>query len=134
MLIEIDLESDLPIYSQLVNQIIEGIATGHLKPGEGLPSVRTLAADLGINLHTVNKAYQILKQKGFVLIHRQKGVVIQPQGIAKADAYFIEGIKETVKPLVAESICRDISEEEFITYCRELFSYFHKQKGGFSNE
>ena len=51
-----------------------------LRPQEGLPSVRSLAGDLGINLHTVNKTYQLLKQEGFIQIHRQKGAVVQPVG------------------------------------------------------
>ncbi|ECV7489956.1 GntR family transcriptional regulator, partial [Salmonella enterica subsp. enterica serovar Muenchen] len=56
MIIQLDLQSDVPIYTQLVHQIIEGIASGRLQPGEPLPSVRSLASDIGVNLHTVNKA------------------------------------------------------------------------------
>ena len=58
MLIELDMTSDKPIYIQLKEQIIEGIARQDLKPGDDLPSVRALASDIGINLHTVNKVYQ----------------------------------------------------------------------------
>src|SRR5690625_6547452 len=75
MLIQLDFESEVPIYEQLKNEIIIGIAKKQLLPGERLPSVRTLASDIGINLHTVNKAYQQLKQEGYLLIHRQRGVV-----------------------------------------------------------
>ena len=80
MYIELDFESETPIYEQLKNQIIIGIAKKQFQPGERLPSVRALASDIGINLHTVNKAYQQLKQDGFLLIHRQRGVVINPEG------------------------------------------------------
>ena len=69
MFINLNLESSEPIYIQLQQQIIEGIAKKQLQPGDALPSVRSLAADIGINLHTVNKAYQQLKQDGFILIH-----------------------------------------------------------------
>src|SRR5690625_1715639 len=65
MFIQLDFESDLPIYEQLKNEIIIGIAKKQLLPGERLPSVRALASDIGINLHTVNKAYQQLKQEGY---------------------------------------------------------------------
>ncbi len=72
MIIKIDLQSEIPIYTQLQNSIIEGIVSGNLKPGEPLPSVRAMASDLGVNMHTVNKAYNFLKQDGFIQVHRQK--------------------------------------------------------------
>lgn len=90
MLLAIDLQSEEPIYTQICNQIIEGMAKRELLPGDKLPSVRSLGADIGINFHTVNKAYQILKQEGLIQIHRQKGVVIHPDGVAKADELFQE--------------------------------------------
>lgn len=95
MLLAIDLQSDEPIYTQICNQIIEGMAKRELLPGDKLPSVRSLGADIGINFHTVNKAYQILKQEGFIQIHRQKGVVIHPDGVAKADELFLLNYKRS---------------------------------------
>ena len=56
VMIEIDFQSDEAIYIQLRNQIILGIATSSLQEGEALPSVRQLADDIGVNMHTVNKA------------------------------------------------------------------------------
>ena len=67
---------DEPLYMQIRSQIIAGIARGDLTAGDALPSVRRLASDLGINLHTVNKAYTVLKQEGFVKVDRRKGAVI----------------------------------------------------------
>ena len=61
MIIEIDFNSDEAIYIQLRNQIIMGIATSEIQEGESLPSVRQLAETVGINMHTVNKAYTVLK-------------------------------------------------------------------------
>ena len=66
MVIEIDFNSDEAIYVQLMNQIIMGIATSRLQEGDPLPSVRQLADTIGINMHTVNKAYSLLRQEGFV--------------------------------------------------------------------
>ena len=71
MLIKIDFSSSEAIYQQLCNQIILGIATADLEEGDVLPSVRQMADDIGINMHTVNKAYTILKQEGFVKVDRQ---------------------------------------------------------------
>ena len=63
MLLEVDFNSDQAIYIQLRNQIIVGIACSDIQDGESLPSVRQLAQILGVNMHTVNKAYAILRQK-----------------------------------------------------------------------
>ena len=64
MPIVIDQMSEEPIYQQIRTQVIGAIATGELSPGESLPSVRSLARDLGVNLHTVNKAYAVLRDEG----------------------------------------------------------------------
>ena len=76
MIIEIDFNSDEALYMQLRNQIILGIATNRFHEGDVLPSVRQLADTIGINMHTVNKAYTVLKQEGFVKVDRRKGAVI----------------------------------------------------------
>ncbi|CAI6082995.1 GntR family transcriptional regulator [Cohnella sp. JJ-181] len=113
MWMEIDLQSEVPIYTQLVDQLIEGIASEQLKPGDPLPSVRSLAADLGINLHTVNKAYQILKQDGFLQVHRKQGVVVQPGGMPGVDAAFRAKLARGLRTLAAEAAVRGMSEAEF---------------------
>ena len=76
MVIEIDFNSEEAIYMQLRNQIILGIASDQFEEGEVLPSVRQLADMIGINMHTVNKAYTVLKQEGFVQVDRRRGAVI----------------------------------------------------------
>ena len=72
----IDFNSEEALYIQLCNQIILGIATSKLREGESLPSVRQMADDIGINMHTVNKAYSILKREGFIKLDRRKGAII----------------------------------------------------------
>lgn len=73
MIIELDMSSSTPIYVQLRNQIVKGIGKGELKTGEKLPTVRQLASDAGVNTMTVNKAYQILKNEGFIRTDRRLG-------------------------------------------------------------
>jgi len=126
MLISIDLQSDEPIYQQLFNQIVEGIASGALRPGETLPSVRSLAADLGINLHTVGKAYTHLKQEGYIQIHRQKGALVQPGPLPEADETFFGRLEKRLRPLVAEAICRGVDEGRFREVCGRLYRQFGK--------
>lgn len=76
MVITIDQSSAEPLYQQIGTQIIAAIARGELVPGDALPSVRSLASDLGINLHTVAKAYAVLRDEGYVVMHRRSGAVI----------------------------------------------------------
>ncbi len=121
MYIQLDFESEIPIYEQLKDEIIIGIAKRQLLPGERLPSVRSLASDIGINLHTVNKAYQQLKQEGFLLIHRQRGVVVNPDGAPKAGEEYAQKLRATLRPLIAETICRDMSKETFLKICNDIY-------------
>lgn len=129
MIIKIDLQSEIPIYTQLQNSIIEGIVSGNLKPGEPLPSVRAMASDLGVNMHTVNKAYNFLKQDGFIQIHRQKGVVINPEGMPEVTSEYLGKFKQEVRPIIAEALCRGMEEKDFDGYCKEIFKNL-QEKGG----
>jgi GntR family transcriptional regulator len=129
MLLRMDFESEIPIYLQLKTQIIEGISIGNLLPGESLPSVRQLASDLGINLHTVNKTYTILKQDGFILVHRQKGVVVSPpdSGPKVTEEYSLQ-LKKDLRPIIAEALCRGMPEDEFAKICNEIYIKIKKKE------
>ena len=129
MLIKLDFETDIPIYQQIRIQIIEGIATGKLKPGEPLPSVRQFASDLGINLHTVNKAYTFLKQDGFIVVHRQKGVVVNPADGPQLTTEYLLQLKNQLRPLVAEAFCRGMLYEEFNKICSDMFLDLKRSRG-----
>lgn len=76
MILKLDFSSDEPIYLQIRNQIVMGIASGELKAGEKLPTIRALADETGINVMTVNKAYALLKQEGYISAGRRSGAVI----------------------------------------------------------
>ncbi|MBC1986299.1 GntR family transcriptional regulator [Listeria sp. FSL L7-0229] len=128
MLLAIDLQSDEPIYTQICNQIIEGMAKRELLPGDKLPSVRSLGADIGINFHTVNKAYQILKQEGLIQIHRQKGVVIHPDGVAKADEQYFMKLQTKLRPLIAESVVRGVTEEKWLEVSKAIFDEMYGRR------
>ena len=87
MIICIDQKAEEPLYLQIRNQVIAAIARGELVPGAALPSVRALASDLGINLHTVNKAYAVLRDEGYVRMRGRAGAVIaDPAAADRADA------------------------------------------------
>lgn len=130
MFLTIDMQSDIPLYVQIRNQIIEGIATESLKPGDTLPSVRQMASDLGINLHTVNKVYTLLKQENFLTVHRKSGVVVNDPQYFKADDSYTERLKQDLRPALAEAFCRGVTEEDFVTHCRKIFSELQNHRGG----
>lgn len=118
MFVEIDFNSEEAIYIQLRNQIIIGIATSMIQEGDNLPSVRELASDIGINMHTVNKAYSILRQEGYLKLDRRKGAVIS----IDADKYAaIAEMIEAMKVILAKGICKDITREEVHGIVDEIF-------------
>jgi DNA-binding transcriptional regulator YhcF (GntR family) len=126
VLISLDLQADIPIYVQLRAQIVEGIATGQLKPGDALPSVRQLAEDIGINMHTVNKTYNILKQDGFLLVHRQKGVVVNPDMLPRVTKEYVQQIHNDLRPMIVEAYCRGMTKKEFTQMCKDIFEDLKK--------
>lgn len=119
MIIKIDMNSETALYEQIVNSVVWGIATGKLKPGEKMPTVRKLGVDLGINLHTVNKAYAILKQKGYLSAHRNMGAVVNGQSAYPADDAFKESIKELLRPLMGECLARGMDSDGIARLARE---------------
>lgn len=86
MIIDIDARGDVPIYEQLRRGVIAGIANDELAPGDRLPSVRALAVDLGVNLHTVNKAYALLRDDGYITMRRGSGAVVAERDAGAAHA------------------------------------------------
>lgn len=121
MFIEIDFNSDEAIYIQLCNQIIMGIATEQLKVGDPLPSVRQLADTIGINMHTVNKAYSVLRQEGFVKLDRRRGAVVSLD-VDKIQA--IEEMRQNLDVVLACGICRDISRNEVHQLVDEIYDRY----------
>ena len=118
MLIEIDFNSDEAIYVQLRNQIILGIATDQLKEGESLPSVRALAEDIGINMHTVNKAYATLRQDGFLKVDRRRGAIV---AIYVDKLRTVANMRGELKPIVARGMVKGITKEEAMNIVSDLY-------------
>lgn len=121
MVIEIDFNSDEAIYIQLTNQIIMGIATSRLREGDTLPSVRQLAETVGINMHTVNKAYSLLRQEGFVTIDRRRGAVIAID-VNKRKA--LEEMKDHLLVALANGCCKNVTREEVHQLIDEIFDEY----------
>ena len=121
IMIEIDFNSDEAIYIQLRNQIIMGIATDVIREGDTLPSVRQMADHIGINMHTVNKAYSVLRQEGFVKLDRRRGAVVSLD-VDKIQA--IEEMRQNLDVVLACGICRDISLNEVHQLVDEIYDRY----------
>lgn len=121
MIIEIDFNSPEAIYIQLRNQIVVAIAQDKLKEGESLPSVRQMADILGVNMHTVNKAYSILRQEGYLKLDRRKGAVISVEDNKDSE---IQALYEDMEMMVARAICRGISREEMFRIVQKMYDNF----------
>ena len=121
MIIEIDFNSDEAIYMQLRNQIIIRIATNVFKDGDSLPSVRSLADTLGVNMHTVNKAYTVLKQEGYIKLDRRHGAVIA------VDYDKLEALNEVRGDLLvtlAKASCKGLSRNDIHNLIDEIYNNY----------
>lgn len=121
MIVEIDFNSEEALYLQLRNQIILGIATAKFQEGDTLPSVRQLAEDIGINMHTVNKAYTVLKQEGFLKVDRRKGAVI---ALNLDKLRTLEEMDVELRVILAKAICKGISREEVYQMIEEIYEEY----------
>lgn len=122
MFIEIDFNSDEALYMQIRNQIIMGIAMRQFQEGDSLPSVRQLAETVGINMHTVNKAYTVLKQEGYVKVDRRRGAVI---ALDTDRIQAMEEVRRELKVLLAKSSCKNISREEIHELIDEIYDDYN---------
>ena len=112
MILEIDFNSDEAIYIQLCNQIIMGIATSVIHEGDSLPSVRQLADTVGVNMHTVNKAYNVLKREGYISLDKRRGAVI---------ALDVDKLEQLLRIVLARGCCKNISRSEVHELVDEIF-------------
>ena len=121
MLITVDFNSDEAIYLQLRNQIIMGIATSQFREGDALPSVRQLAEVVGINMHTENKAYTVLKQEGYVKVDRRKGAVI---AIDENRNKVREELMRELQVMIAKGSCKNLTKEDFHRMIDEIYEEY----------
>ena len=110
MLIDIDPDSESPLYQQLRDQVVQAIADGTLKPGDALASVRQLAGQFGINSATVGKGYELLRQEGLVRTSRRSGSVVARGPADQPAPGFTEGWTARLRTLLAEAVAQGMSE------------------------
>ena len=118
MIISINEMSEIPIYQQIRNQIVQGISDGRLSPGEQLPTVRGLAEEIGINSMTVNKAYSLLKQEGYIFADRRSARVRKEFAVTKE---LSEKSKELLQQIISEAKVSGMTKKEFFEICGKLY-------------
>ena len=121
MIVEIDFNSEEALYIKLINQIIIGIATDQIREGDTLPSVRQLADNIGINMHTVNKAYSVLKQEGFLRVDRRRGAVI---ALDTDKMRTISEMRRDLSVILARGVCKNVSREEVHNLVDSIYDAF----------
>ena len=121
MIIEVDFNSGEAIYVQLCNQIILGIATSVIREGDSLPSVRQLADTIGVNMHTVNKAYSVLKREGYISLDKRRGAVI---AIDADKLEQLEEMRRELRIVLARGCCKNISRREVHDLVDEIFDEY----------
>ncbi|MGK4579170.1 GntR family transcriptional regulator [Kitasatospora sp. HPMI-4] len=131
MILSIDLSSDVPIYQQIRNQVVEAVAAGDLVEGSALPSTRQLAGDLGINFHTVNKAYDLLRQEGLLRLNRKSGAVVQRDaGSGPPPPGFVEEWSARLRTLLAEAVAQGAERAALLAACEQTIGSFGVDRQG----
>ena len=117
MLLKLNFSSEVPIYRQIRDQIVLGIAQGSLTPGEKLPTIRTLAEEAGINMMTVSKAYQTLKQEGYITTDRRSGAVVAGKHLTGLS----EQAERQLHLIASEARLGGMSKTDFLELCGQLY-------------
>lgn len=126
MIIRLDFDSEIPIYTQIKDEIVKGIALGDLTDDDELPSVRGLAADIEVNMHTVNKAYKILKDEGYIRIDRRRGAVVSVN-LEESTNRFMKTFKRDLEIGVIQCINRGIPKDKVKDLVEDLYSIYLKE-------
>ena len=124
VLIQLDYKSGVPIYDQLINNIIRLKMLGALKAGDALPSVRALAAKLSINPNTVQRAYQMLEEKGIIYSAPGKGSFIAEDNESEQNIKKI-AVAE-LKKAMELAISRGLTSDDITKLTDELFNEGNK--------
>lgn len=125
MRITLAADSEIPIYQQIRDQIVTAIATGELTAETPLPSTRQLGADLAVNFHTVNKAYDLLRREGFIRVNRKSGAVIRrDRASGPPDPGITDAWQERLAVMLAEAVAHGLDRDEVLARTARMLDAF----------
>jgi DNA-binding transcriptional regulator YhcF (GntR family) len=123
-MLRIDLASRTPVYEQIVSAIRAELVAGRYRPGDRLPTVRTLAIDLGVHHNTVAQAYRELATEGWLDLRRHRGAMVRdrerPRVRTDASESFAKPLRELIARALAEGLPRSSLARELIESARRL--------------
>lgn len=127
MILTVDLDSEVPLYQQLRDRVVEGVAERRLRAGDPLPATRQLASDLGINFHTVNKGYDVLRGEQLLRLNRKSGaVVLRDTDTGPPEPGFAEDWEARARTLLAEAAAHGMPADEIVERCRHIVAGFRQ--------
>jgi GntR family transcriptional regulator len=125
MLLSIEPDSPVPIYQQIRDQIVEAIARGQQPAGSALPPIRQLAVDLGVNFHTVNKGYDLLRQEGLLRLGRKSGAVVRRDASSgPPDPGWARDWTGRLRTLLAEAAAQGMPATDIVGECQATLADF----------
>ena len=127
-LFRLNLESGVPVYRQIMDQVRAGMASGSLVAGDQLPTVRQLAVDLAINPNTVARAYRELELGGLLETHQGTGSFISAQKIRRADAERERQLTQIVGDCVARAGAMGFTVEDVVEFLRKSASESNRRR------
>ena len=134
MLLSVEPDGPVPIYQQIRDRIVEAIAGGGQPAGYGLPSTRQLAVDLGVNFHTVNKSYDLLRREGLLRLNRKSGAVVQRDAASGPPGPgWEQDWADRLRTLLAEAAAQGMPADEIIASSRAAIAAFAFPGGATEN-
>jgi GntR family transcriptional regulator len=125
---KLDLASGVPVYRQIMDQVMAGVASGALNTGDQLPTVRQLAVDLEINPNTVVRAYKELEIRGLIDTHHGTGTFIGSNKVKRSDLEHQRQLNQIVSDFVARAGSAGFTVEELVEQLQELHGDSKKKR------
>jgi len=116
---QVEYNSGIPVYRQIINQACAAVAAGAFKPGDQFPTIRALSERLNVNSNTVAKAYRELEFKGIIVSERGSGSFIQAQPPAPGAREKNARLKDLYHRLLADAASSGLTESELLSFIKE---------------
>ncbi len=120
MILKINLASEVPVYRQVVDALRPLLVEGKLAPGDLLPPVRQLAADLGVHFNTVAEAYRLLAEEGWLELRRGRGAAVVDRKTPRANTADVNRFSRRLRQLIAEVRAGGVSPKTIARELRQL--------------